>query len=857
MASHDDHDLSAATEIPATPTRQETPCEWQAEQVHGSKKTSPVWHFIHRLVNGPVKNDNGKATEYICMLCVKKKKPWKSCLVMLSNHNPANGMSHLKSRHDLAYQEYLEQSSPKDKLLEGSKTPAATSGIQSMLSKGNSSHLDKVHTHLASVIVSHGLPLSFSQSQDVTALLQAATELKAFTYEKLSKGRQNLLLGSMFSAYIAKVKTLIVRAKAVFMPSDVDIEACSAANVRVPGWATLMYDGWDAIDKSFFGVSLSFILPGEWINWKIPIGLAQPSSHSAEDCAAAALIVCKRVGVYQCDLQDSCNDTTNSSVATGRILTGRNGSCSMHVSSLLIEHAIGKRVRTRNRKVVDSFDKHETLRKKHQACVKYIWSKRAKARRKMYIARNEAASLSTIRVQLDNDTRVAGTHRLFQQQLRSRYCQRVFFAQESDSVRSSTAITDEEWELTAQLEAVVRGAVELNFTCQVDLRPTISSAWLYVVRARASISTNNSYDVVDLTEQVHDDHAENHVSSGWGAGTSFKSLPKRKLSTEELLEDAKLLRQRLQSEFNTYLQDPEDNNLRAMILDPVMMTAGHPFLLRFGPTHHMHWQRGRTLLLDDMEADITLHRYISSSRNDTSDNSDQEDQSRAGAANDFVEPSILGTSDDFFSSVMGNSSDEYGGGQAQQPDCMDLQTPRTIAEQAGLNRWETMTVDWPQFLREHQPDVEFDLHGVRQNNPYVLVEVVDTLKWWKVTEKLYPWIARTAARRLAKPSANSLQERVFSFLKRLDTPLRQRLGHDKFEMIALLGFNMKFIMSSAGMDCFKTVINSLQSATSPPAAAERIREFFDLDENDKDGDGSESLESMLKDFLLAGPSKKR
>jgi hypothetical protein len=234
------------------------------------------------------------------------------------------------------------------------RTRATTSGIASMLSKGNSTLLDKVHVHLAAVMVSHGLPLSFSQSPDVTALLQAATELKSFTYEKLTRGRQEILLGSMFSAFIMKVKTLVVRAKAVFMPSDADMEACSTAGVRVPGWATLMYDGWDAVDKSFFGVSLSFILPGEWINWKIPIGLAQPLSHSADDCADAALIVCQRVGVCQYDLQDSCNDTTNSSVATGCILTGQNGSCGMHVSSLLIKHAIGKHVRTKNRQIVDS-----------------------------------------------------------------------------------------------------------------------------------------------------------------------------------------------------------------------------------------------------------------------------------------------------------------------------------------------------------------------------------------------------------------------------------------------------------------------------------------------------------------------
>ncbi|KAI2512772.1 hypothetical protein MHU86_1560 [Fragilaria crotonensis] len=714
-----------------------------------------------------------------------------------------------------------------------------------MLSAGNSTILDKVHLCLASVVVSHGLPLSFSQSSDVTALLQAASELKPFTYEKLTRGRQELLLGSMFSTFITKVQALVVRAKAVFMPSDAEIETCSIASVRVPGWATLMYDGWDAVDKSFFGVSLSFILPGEWINWKIPIGLAQPLSHSAEDCADAALAVCKRVGVQQCDLQDSCNDTTNSSVATGRILTGQNGSCSMHVSSLLIEHAIGKRVRTKNRQIVDSFDKHETLRKKHQACVKYIWSKRAKARRKMYIARNEAASLSTIRVQLDNDTRVAGTHRLFQQQLRSRYCQRVFFAQESDSIRANTAITDAEWELTAQLEAVVRGAVDLNFNCQVDSRPTISSTWLYVVRARASITTNTSYDVVDLTERVADE--EN--TGTWGAGTSFKCLPKQILDTEELLPDAKILRQRLQLEFSRYLEDPEDSHLRGMLLDPVMMTAGHRFLLRFGATHRVHWQRGRALLLDDMEEDIALHQFLRDLNTRSNAHEDSviviDDHSEVRTA-----PIHAGADEDFFSSVMGLDIFHQPEHDVHH-DHVDLLLPKTIAE-AELNRWEALTVDWAVFLREHQPDVNFDVVDVRRNNPYVLVELVDILKWWKVHEKFYPWIARAAARRLAKPSANSLQERVFSFLKRLDTPLRQRLGHNKFEMIALLGFNMEFIMSSAGMDCFKSVINSLKSATSTPAAAERIREFFDLDESDVEGDGEESLESMLKDFILAG-----
>jgi hypothetical protein len=54
-------------------------------------------------------------------------------------------------------------------------------------------------------------------------------------------------------------------------------------------------------------------------------------------------------------------------------------------------------------------------------------------------------------------------------------------------------------------------------------------------------------------------------------------------------------------------------------------------------------------------------------------------------------------------------------------------------------------------------------------------------------------VSRIAARVLARPDANSLQERVFSFFKRIDSPLRQQLGDDKFGMLSVLAFNRQFI----------------------------------------------------------------
>ena len=130
---------------------------------------------------------------------------------------------------------------------------------------------------------------------------------------------------------------------------------------------------------------------------------------------------------------------------------------------------------------------------------------------------------------------------------------------------------------------------------------------------------------------------------------------------------------------------------------------------------------------------------------------------------------VLGTGedDDFFSTVMGGTCLQ----QEKQLEHIDLQTPKEIAE-TELHRWERLTVEWAAFLREHQPDVVFDASDVWRNNPFVLVELVNILKWWNVNQRLYPaWrrIAQAAARRLARPIANSLQERVFSSLKRLDT----------------------------------------------------------------------------------------
>ena len=108
----------------------------------------------------------------------------------------------------------------------------------------------------------------------------------------------------------------------------------------------MCHEGWDSVIKQFFGVSVYFIDLVCWFRYKLALGLAVPTGHGAEACAEAAWVVLRRYGIRKEDIDLSMNDTTNVSVATGRLLAGRDGTCGMHVANLVADHASGKRVRT-------------------------------------------------------------------------------------------------------------------------------------------------------------------------------------------------------------------------------------------------------------------------------------------------------------------------------------------------------------------------------------------------------------------------------------------------------------------------------------------------------------------------------
>lgn len=135
------------------------------------------------------------------------------------------------------------------------------------------------------------------------------------------------------------------------------------------------------------------------------LSLAVPDGHGAQACNDAPMAVLKRYGICRNDICLSINNTTNASVATGRLIVDANGTCNMHLANLACVHVTGKRKRMLNKEIVDSFEECKDLRLVVCRMIRYVWNKKTKSRKINYEKRNEKIGYIVIKVGVDNDTR--------------------------------------------------------------------------------------------------------------------------------------------------------------------------------------------------------------------------------------------------------------------------------------------------------------------------------------------------------------------------------------------------------------------------------------------------------------------
>lgn len=465
--------------VPGEEDRNEQPLQEisKAEQRAITKvaKSSWVWNYVYQLTNGPIEKSG-----HVCKICYDNidvdnapMRVFQKCLISLYNESTSNGESHLKTHH----RNVIPKAQGKKPMVvknsvDISQSESGMTTMSLFLARGNDAVNNQVHAAIAMLVVNRRLPLSFATDPELTAIIELASHLKPGSYKAMTRGKMDAALASMFSSFVTEIKARLACTRSVYSSAD-------NSNVP-PGWLIVCHDGWDSTIKQFFGVSVYWIDPVKWKRYKVALGLAIPDGHSADACAAAARSILSRYDIQDTDLYMSINDTTNASVATGRRLTGEDGDCHMHMANLVADHACGKRTRSENHVIIDSFPQCESLRVKARKLAKYVFSKKAKSRQVQYKSRNDNANMKTIRIGLDNDTRISGTEMMFQQVLRSFYTLHVYMNQESATGRAHM-LTEQEWELLAGFEAVLRPVCNFSFVTQVDTQPTAGSSWLQVL----------------------------------------------------------------------------------------------------------------------------------------------------------------------------------------------------------------------------------------------------------------------------------------------------------------------------------------------------------------------------------------
>lgn len=135
-----------------------------------------------------------------------------------------------------------------------------------MIERGNEAVLDNVHAQLTRLVINKRLPLSFSQDEDLSALLNLASNLKPGSYAPMARYKQDAMLMQIFKSFVESVRKQIVLARA----------SNSGQESQTVGFIVVMHDGWDSALKSMFGVSIAFINAADWTLHKIALSLATP-----------------------------------------------------------------------------------------------------------------------------------------------------------------------------------------------------------------------------------------------------------------------------------------------------------------------------------------------------------------------------------------------------------------------------------------------------------------------------------------------------------------------------------------------------------------------------------------------------
>jgi len=876
-----------------------------SERVSRKKKTlSPVWK-VCKIVNirevelfqellrldkqayHKLNNANNEGKELcICETCYDDKTiPLYKCLIAPSYKNgkidgTGNMTKHIKSTHPgvLGHLKANRNSAPSNNNITPAKnssnsvrsqtpvTVAATStgnaslpsslafpGFTKFSNKGQTAVVDQLH------FLIHKFATNNNISERAIARPTECPEFKELIEYAVNNGHMlkkcgRISLGrAKFQAIRRDTYQTILGAVAWYAELARD-HLTKILKKKTP-FVTVAHDIWDSKKKEVLGVTVFFCCPPKKLRLKVPIGLTVVDDKTSSKTAELTMKMLNACGINAEDLYKAANDTTNSALKVGRILTGGDeGTCAMHQTQLVVDHATGRKKRSAQNTITDDFPACEELRKKAEKASQYLMNAKSKGRFLGYKTMMEARARTGLRITLPNSTRAAGVILHYEAILKSCWNLRLYWMDEPEAPK----ITEHDMNLLSEFYSVLYPLMKLVLQVQTDTFGSIAYTYYFIYRTFALYTYQRHWWVVETRLSRHPESLTHWnadakwpirnfagnpiVEKGTKLGTEIEgdmsSISMTKVKTDDLLEPTNVLISRIIKEFPSYGATPIDDRLLAMACNP--FTA--------------------TVLMNDLGMQWELcNEYAADQFKDIGKGIKEKAMDLLAKEIRIICSEIIPSSD----SAAANSGDA----DDDEDEIEDMVTARR-RKRFKLSNDEASTTDDPvqseveRFFNQ-QFDVRTVLLGQTNNHvpaptankvgatPVEWVENVekvakhfDVMDWWLQTgHKVYPLIYPVACCILALPDSNGDQERTFSAATWMDGKLSTKQNDITFQMKVLACKNSEFLkehkdhveehyLKAAAERTKKLLIESVEDADSDNEGEALLAAF------DDDNDGS-------------------
>eukprot|EP00511_Aplanochytrium_stocchinoi_P008889 CAMPEP_0204867706 /NCGR_PEP_ID=MMETSP1348-20121228/23794_1 /ASSEMBLY_ACC=CAM_ASM_000700 /TAXON_ID=215587 /ORGANISM="Aplanochytrium stocchinoi, Strain GSBS06" /LENGTH=442 /DNA_ID=CAMNT_0052020277 /DNA_START=533 /DNA_END=1858 /DNA_ORIENTATION=+ len=202
-----------------------------------------------------------------------------------------------------------------------------------------------------------------------------------------------------------------------------------------------------------------------------------------------------------------------------------------------------------------------------------------------------------IRLQYRNQENILGIFEMIRLLLLSHHCINDFFNQDViTNVNEKQNLTRLQWQTLAEIEALIRPVVYLQMDTK-DLLPTISMFWLHIQRVQ-HLYAKEEYKVIDFL----------NTSCVWEPNEAFDKLPTKILYVYDdnairyqygsdgdiganMSGTTLQILQRFKLKLDDIVADPSEEQLIAMLCDPIVMTAGRLVV----KSNSKIWEAARTV----------------------------------------------------------------------------------------------------------------------------------------------------------------------------------------------------------------------------------------------------------------------